>query len=430
MASFATWRNEDMARDGAGSWLDQRWADTVTADSRHKVDELLRDALSAGRTQWREVNQMTPSRSSMMIRYVAVDTGQEGRVVAIGRDERATSIMQQRLLEAQQALERDYSRLRDAEFRYRLLFEISGEAVIVVDAASRRIVEANPAAEKLVGNPRSKLPGEPFSKIFDSDSQEEAAALLTVIQSTARTNAFQRRMCSRGREFVVSASLFRNDRNTLCLVRLTPSEGVAQEAAEAGAGFQTIVERVPDAFVVTDASLKILAVNSAFLDMVRIPTKDQAQGQALDQFLGRSGLGRNMLVDALREHGSVRNFATVLRGQYDEQEDVEVSAVSAPDGGERCFSFTIRSAKTRLDTRAQDPKEARRSVEQLTDLVGRVKLKELVRESTDLVERLCIEAALELTKNNRASAAEMLGLSRQSLYSKLHRFGLGNLTDS
>ncbi|MFX4955918.1 helix-turn-helix domain-containing protein [Acinetobacter baumannii] len=35
-----------------------------------------------------------------------------------------------------------------------------------------------------------------------------------------------------------------------------------------------------------------------------------------------------------------------------------------------------------------------------------------------------MEAALELTRDNRASAAEMLGLSRQSLYVKLRRFGL------
>ena len=55
-----------------------------------------------------------------------------------------------------------------------------------------------------------------------------------------------------------------------------------------------------------------------------------------------------------------------------------------------------------------------------------VSLKELVRETTDLIERLCIEAALELTRDNRASAAEMLGLSRQSLYVKLRRFGLDN----
>jgi DNA-binding NtrC family response regulator len=68
-----------------------------------------------------------------------------------------------------------------------------------------------------------------------------------------------------------------------------------------------------------------------------------------------------------------------------------------------------------------------RSVEQLTELVGRVSLKELVRETTDVIERLCIEAALELTGDNRASAAEMLGLSRQSLYVKLRRYGLGDL---
>ena len=67
------------------------------------------------------------------------------------------------------------------------------------------------------------------------------------------------------------------------------------------------------------------------------------------------------------------------------------------------------------------------SVAQLTELVGRVSLKELVRETTDVVERLCIEAALELTDDNRASAAEMLGLSRQSLYAKLRRYGLGDL---
>jgi DNA-binding NtrC family response regulator len=65
-----------------------------------------------------------------------------------------------------------------------------------------------------------------------------------------------------------------------------------------------------------------------------------------------------------------------------------------------------------------------RSVEQMAELVGRVPLKEIVGETTDLIEQCCIEAALELTRGNRASAAEMLGLSRQSLYVKLRRFGL------
>jgi DNA-binding NtrC family response regulator len=63
----------------------------------------------------------------------------------------------------------------------------------------------------------------------------------------------------------------------------------------------------------------------------------------------------------------------------------------------------------------------------MTELVGRVSLKEIVRETTDVIERLCVEAALKLTNDNRASAAQMLGLSRQSLYGKLRRFDIGDL---
>jgi DNA-binding protein Fis len=43
---------------------------------------------------------------------------------------------------------------------------------------------------------------------------------------------------------------------------------------------------------------------------------------------------------------------------------------------------------------------------------------------------MCIETAVELTRNNRVAAAEMLGLSRQSLYVKLRKYGLvGNEGD-
>jgi DNA-binding protein Fis len=42
---------------------------------------------------------------------------------------------------------------------------------------------------------------------------------------------------------------------------------------------------------------------------------------------------------------------------------------------------------------------------------------------------MCIETAVRLTNNNRVAAAEMLGLSRQSLYVKLRKFGLINAQD-
>ena len=147
----------------------------------------------------------------------------------------------------------------------------------------------------------------------------------------------------------------------------------------------------------------------------------------LGSWLGRPGIDLELIVAQLREHGSVRNVATILRGTAGAQAEIEVSGVVAPMGGTDCYGFTIRHVGRRLRQAPIVANDTPRSVEQLTELVGRMSLKEIVRESTDLIERLCIEAALAYTSDNRASAAEVLGVSRQSLYSKLHRHGLGNL---
>ena len=419
--------SDELAREGAQAWIDRPWLDTVTIESKPKVDALLRDAGKTGQLRWREINQVTGANASMMVRFVALSAGRDGQVIAIGRDERATAALQQRLMEAQQALERDYAKLRDAEGRYRLLFRLSGEAVLVIDAHARRIVEANPAAERLLGEGRADLVGETFVGLFDPESQDEAGSLIAVAQSTARSHPAQVQLASRGRPFLASASLFRQDRSSYCLIRLTRADQAVIAPEDAGPDLRAVVERIPDAFLVADSAMTILTANTAFLDLVGLGTPAQAAGRPLSEFLGRAGLDRNLLLDALREHGSVRNFRTLLRNSYGQAEDVEVSAAAAPDGDDTVFGFTIRNVDRRLNDRPHAAPELRRSVEQLTELVGRMTLKDLVRETTDLVERLCIEAALELTKNNRASAAEVLGLSRQSLYSKLHRFGLGNL---
>ena len=56
-------------------------------------------------------------------------------------------------------------------------------------------------------------------------------------------------------------------------------------------------------------------------------------------------------------------------------------------------------------------------------------MKDIVGETSDMIEKMCIQSALELTQNNRASTAEMLGLSRQSLYIKLHRYGIADINE-
>jgi transcriptional regulator PpsR len=180
--------------------------------------------------------------------------------------------------------------------------------------------------------------------------------------------------------------------------------------------------------VLTDADFRIIAGNGAFLDLVQMARRDAIQGQPLSRFLGRQSIDFGLLTSQLVEHGMVRSFATIAHAADGHEEDIEVSAVTSVEGGETRHGFSLRSVAQRIAPLVDD-RQVPRSVEQLTELVGRVSLKEIVRESTDLIERLCIEAALTYTADNRASAAEILGLSRQSLYSKLHRHGLGNLSE-
>ena len=134
----------------------------------------------------------------------------------------------------------------------------------------------------------------------------------------------------------------------------------------------------------------------------------------------------DMSVD-MREHGAVRRFPTIVRGDLGSTEEVEVSAVAVEEGPQPTYGFTVRSVGYTAIAEQSPNGHIPYSVNQLKGLVGQVPLKNLVRETTDLIERMCIEAALQIVGDNRASAAEMLGLSRQSLYMKLRRYGLGDL---
>jgi transcriptional regulator PpsR len=122
-------------------------------------------------------------------------------------------------------------------------------------------------------------------------------------------------------------------------------------------------------------------------------------------------------------------FSTVLRTETGVLIDVELSAVKAQVDDQIVIVMFIRDISRRINNQQTTDVHLPRSIEQITGRVGRVPLKQLVRESTDVIEALCVEAALKLTKDNRAAAAELLGLSRQSLYTKLKRFDIGDSED-
>lgn len=401
------------------------WIDTVTEDSRHKVMEMLAAARRGEVQPWREVNHPTRD-GELPVRYSVLSMNGGEYHIAFGRDLREAGRLQQRPLQVQQALERDYLRMRQLEARYRMLFERSSEAVMIIEAASLRIREANPAAHGMFGVRAGSLPGKKLLGVLDRNSRDAVQALVGSALVSDNVSPISLHLSKGAREVQASVAGFTQDRGQFLLLRLVATgEGAEPSIVPVG----ELIDQMPDAFVVANSNLEIVSANSAFVEMVQAASADSLRGRHLSETIGRPGIDLDLIEGQIDQHGAARNVSTVVRvGREIEGEAVEVSAVRT--GGEEPFyAFVIRPIGRRMrDLPTNTTEELPRSVEQLTDLVGRMSLKDIVRESTDLIERLCIEAALSYTSDNRASAAEILGLSRQSLYSKLHRYGLGNLT--
>lgn len=407
------------------SWVGKAWVETVAEDSVPKVEALLEEVSRETTTRAREINQRLDGGPDLPIRFSAVQLGLPGRVLAIGRDLRTIASLQQQLVGAQQSMEREYARLRHLETRYRLLFQISSEPVLIVDAGSEKVTEVNPAAAGLLEELPARLVGKSLSSIFAEETWGFLAAMLGEVRVAGTGREVTARLASSGASVTVFSSLFRQESSAFFLVRLAPHEGSSIEREESR--LIEVIRGLPDAFVMVDADRRIITVNAAFLDIAQLATEQQARRASLEEWLGRPGVDLNILMANLREHGSVRNFSTVVRGQYGSTEEVEVSGVAAVNGGDPCFGFMIRPMTSRFTLDTEIGSELPSSVQQLTGMVGRVPLKEIIRKTTDVIESLCIEAALEVSGDNRASAAQMLGLSRQSLYAKLRRHGIGDL---
>lgn len=400
---------------GLQGQIGRAWADTVTLESRHKIDEMLANE-QPGR--WRQVTHTTEGEE-FPVRYLAFPVGERGNLVAVGRDERASAVLQQRLLQVQQSLERDYLSLRQAEARYRLLFEMTAEAMVIVEADNRRVREINPAAIELFGL-SGTVAGQPVPVLFAEADRDRVVAFLGAAAAGADISPISVHLPG-GSTTQLAARNFRQSGASYLLLRLGGRAATA--ATRDRDDLIDIVERMPDAFVLADRKLNICAANAALVELVQAASADQLRGRPLGDFLGRPGIDLDLIVAQVSENDVARNVSTILRGLDGAREEVEVSAVRAGQGGDH-YGFTLRVVARRMRDLPPVERDLPRSVEQLTELIGRMPLKDIVRESTDLIERQCIEAALAYTSNNRASAAEILGLSRQSLYSKLHRHGL------
>ena len=148
--------SKELADDLAGH---MRWSRKAPGRHSHRGQPAEGRGASGGRggaaePRWRHLNHPGAARQptgpvDVPILYAAMRVGAPGPIVVFGRDMRTISALQRRLVDAQQSMERDYARIRHIETRYRLLFQMAPDAVMIVDCATRRVLDSNPTARRL-----------------------------------------------------------------------------------------------------------------------------------------------------------------------------------------------------------------------------------------------------------------------------------------
>ncbi len=399
----------------------------LTVESVPKFDRALATYLDTAQTSRPiELNHIdTTADWEFPINYTLHRIGPDGAILMLGRDLRPIAEMQQQLVKAQMALERDYESQREYDTRFQVLLGQTQDAVAFVSVGTGRITEMNLAAARLLGKSREALMGRALAAELAGPDAARAIDRLTVAAQGEGHGSVPLDVAQSGRRVVAHPTLFRAAGERLLLCRLAAADTPDTPGDDYTRNLVALYEAGSDAIAMTDRNGTITATNEAFLNLVDGTDAGAVKGRMLGDFLSRGPVDQRVLLENAARAGKMRLYSTRIVGEYGGQRPVSISATWLADGTAPCVAFVMRDAAVgeavRMPAAATAPTAGPRPV---MDLVGSSTLKDIVAQTTDVVEKMCIETAIELTGNNRVAAAEMLGLSRQSLYVKLRKFGL------
>ena len=407
------------------AWEGSDLRDYLTPESLPKFEAQM-EALAKGDGKGVavELNHTDPALAEFPVRYTFHRIGPDGAILMLGRDLRPIAEMQQQLIKAQMALERDYEAQREYDTRYRVLMDRTQDAMVFVSIGTGRVTDANAAAGQILGLAREDLIGNAFAAEFDTRRRGEVMESLASIaldDAPGHVELTARRSRAALR---VTPTLFRAAGERVMLCRLDRTDAAEPVTADLQQNLSALYRDGVEAIAFTDRDGVIKTANTAFLNLADAAQASTVKGRSMADFLARGTVDLKVMLENTARAGQMRMYATRLRSAVGTEVPVEVSASWLDDRKHPVIVFVLRDASRAEAMRTPGATMSDDAVRSVMELVGSATLKDIVAETTDVVEKMCIETAVEMTRNNRVAAAEMLGLSRQSLYVKLRKYGL------
>ncbi len=417
--------SSSMSKENIDGWLGRPWSEVV-GPAGEKIQRMMQDTKRTGISAFRQVTQKFPSGLELPMEFTTVLLGGRAGMLAIGKNLQAVAELQARLISAQQTIERDYWKLREIETRYRVVIEDSNDAVLLAKVADLRIVEANrTAATALAGSTRRKdgLIGRDFLQEIATADREPVELMLHRVRDQGKSPGIVIHLGEEAVPWSLRGSLMTHESTPVFLLQMTPLGKLSGPAAPEDESLDGLLDRMPDAVTIVDENGAIKKANRAFAELVEIGSTEAIVGENLGRWLSRPGADLNVLVSNIQRHGMVRLLSTTALGELGTETEIEISASGYRLGGDKRIVLVLRNVARRLSP-SPESDSLRTALASMNETVGKTPLRKLVKSTVAVVEQHYVRAALQLAEGNRTTAAEILGLSRQSLYAKLDRYNL------
>ncbi len=398
----------------ANTWIGQRWTDTVTLESKPKLERLIAEASADCATRKREVNHSADNGTTIAVAYTAMRLGTGGPILAVGRDLGISAALQQRFLGAQQEMERNYSRARQSEARYRLLFQVATDAVIVVDGTTLCIVEANQSATDLFDLTAAQVVGQNAEFAFERESRRVMTAGLKAALSSGQSTQTRTFLRGKARSACVTATPFKVLDTTQLLVRIRTTEQLAT-SSDLGATLARLVDSATEGVAVTDVDGCVLVANPAFLKLVEASTEASVRGRPLSDWISLPNEPFTALLHQVKQEGMTDYAQSQVMLSNALLKPVEVAATLLSEIDPPCIGFSVRLVATANGDVSATVEPVQAAVKVLCDQVGSQALPELMRRAADMLQRNFIRLAMERAGADLNKAATILGINRQQL---------------
>jgi len=404
-------------------WQGKSLESLFTPESRSKLSMRLSGPEAP---QPLELNHIDGSGLSFPVRYTLRKWPESGHVLLMGRDLRPLAEVQQELVQAHRAIGRDHEAQRELETRYRVLMEENSFPLLIISETSGRIVDLNSSAARLLGAPRGDLMNAAVAQEFDGRRRGELIENLAKTATNDSAAFLDLNVRRTGQRVKISAKLFRASRDRLLLCRISLSESAQTQQSERSDMLESLFEKGVDGILFIDGNGLIKAANEAFLNLTDSHSLSVVIDRAFSDFLARGVVDLKVLLDNVKRTGHIRHYRTRLNTDYMGEVQVELSATLLQERGKQLIAIVARDSAVGDSIAWPTAATDNDGLRNVMRLVGYSTLRDIVAETTEIIEKMCIEAALEMSGNNRAAAAELLSLSRQSLYVKLRKFGILN----